>query len=352
MSERQTAARLAGVAVIAGLCCGVVDYLGSASLTVAAIFAVPSCAAISTLEPKRGAVYGAAGGILLGFVAALSSALSDDDAGAVLTSLSEGFIIGGIVGTCAGLASSLIARTLTHKRPSQLAGAGGGVAVGALVALAGIVAASPFAAVSGGTLGLFAVSWLALPFTNAALDYLSLGISHTLGHHILTSTARAFSIFLVLILDLFLAVALMIVTIVMIGLGLYTITWGFGIETFSDVFLENSATDPWGVGLWLTTMVLSTTLWTWLHYGLILAPLLAGLITRQLVEVPANKRLDQARQENDFDITVGVLVALRLVTFYLCWVIIALLPAIILLVKPEVMEYVLWLGWRLTVFFL
>lgn len=348
LTAKQTAARLGCVALVAGVACGVVDYMGTRTMTAAVLFTVPSCAAISTLTPKSAALYGAVGGVLFGLAAAISSGLTDATMIAFLTSLSEGFIIGGLVGLCAGLASSLIARRLNKLRPGQLAAAGGGVAVGSLVSLAGIVAASPSAAMSGATLGLFSLSWVALPMANAALDYLSLGISHALGRYIVTNSARTAAVLVILVLDLALAIALMVFSVGVIGLTLGTVTWGLGVETLSNQFLQTSAADPWGQGIWLTLMVLSTTSWTLLHFAFVVAPLAAGALTQRMLEKPAAKRLGQALQNNDFDVSVGMLVTFRAIFFYLCWGCIALLPLMIILTNPGLMQHVLWLGWQVS----
>lgn len=348
LSGKETAGRLACVAMVAGLACGVVAYLGTPTLTAAVMFTVPSCAGIAMLPPRAAALYGAAGGIMFGLVAAVSSGLADETPLAFMISLSEGFIIGAIVGFCACLASSLIARRMSHLRAGQLAAAGGGVGVGALISVFGILVAENYAAVSGPTLGRFSVSWVALPLANATLDYVSLGVSHALGLYIVAYGRRAGSILLVLVLDLAVAVALMVMSVVAIGLALRTVTLGLGIDTLSGTFLQNSAADPWGQGIWLTFMVLSTTIWTWLHFGLVVAPLAAGSVIRRALEIPAAKRLKLAREEDDFDLSVGVLVSLRVFFFYLLWVGVALLPLLVLVVYPEVMETILWLGWRLT----
>lgn len=348
LDNRQIRARLGGVALIAGVACGVVDYFGTASLTAAVLFTVPSCAAISTLSPTSAASYGAMGGIIFGLMAAFSSGLTDDTLRALLTSLSEGFIIGGIVGSWAGLASSLIAKRLTDLRPGQLAAAGGGVAIGGLISLVGLIAANDSVAISAGTLGLFSVTWVALPLANAALDFLSLGISHTIGRRIVNSGARPSSILLLMALDLALAVTFMVLSVVVIGLALNGVTWGVGVETLSSEFLQSSAADPWGQGLWLTTMVLTTIAWTWLHFAFVVSPLASGALTRWMVERPATNRLVLASKDSDFDTFVSVLVAVRGVLFYVSWSGCAVLPAIIFAANPQIISVLISLGWRIA----
>lgn len=347
IGRRETVTRLGSLALIAGLACGIADYLGTNSLVAAGLFAVPAVAGISTLSPRPAVLFGAAGGIFLGLVAAVSSFMTDRTLIAFIVSLSEGFIIGGIVGSSAGLASSLIARRMPHLRPGQLAAAGGGVGVGALVSLAGIAVASNYAAVSGGTLGFFALSWLALPMTNAAMDFVSLGVSHGLGRYILS--ARAVPVWLVLILDLGIALLLMILTVVVIGLALHGVTLGLGVNTDHIAFLDRSTSDPWGQGLWLTLMVLSTTVWTLLHFWLVVSPLAAGALTRHLLERPAARRLDRAREADGFDMSVGAMVVGRGVAFHVFWVAIAILPVGLVAANPQIIEYVLRTGWGLTV---
>ncbi|ABD56453.1 helix-turn-helix domain-containing protein [Jannaschia sp. CCS1] len=348
LTERQIAIRLGCLALIAGVACGVVDYFGTASLTAAVLFTVPSCAAISTLPPKRAAFYGATGGIIFGLMAAISSGLTDDTLLALVTSLSEGFIIGGIVGTCAGLVSSLIAARMSRLRPGQLAAAGGGVASGGLVSFAGLVLANDSVAISDGTLGLFSVTWLALPLANAALDFISLGISHAIGRYIVFSGARSGTIAVYIAVDMALAVIFMVLTVVVIGLALNGVTWSVGVETMSGEFLERSAADPWGEGLWLTTMALTTIVWTWLHYAFVVAPLASGALTQRLIERIAARRLIQARRVGDFDVSVGVLVSMRGVLFYGCWAALAVLPVVVLVAFPGSLKILLTMGWRVA----
>ena len=344
LTERQTAVRLGGVALIAGISCGLADYIGTQTMIAAALFSVPCVAAISTLRPRRAAFYGAAGGVAFGLMAAISSGLTDDGFIVFLRSLSEGFIIGALVGGCAGLVSSLIAGSMPHLRPGQLAAAGGGIGFGALASLAGIVIANQFSAITDGMIGLFALSWLALPLANAALDYLSLGVSHSIGFHVAHSRERMSGIALFMLLDLALAIIFMVLTVVLIGLALQALERGLGVDMQSANFLTQSAADPWGNGLWLTTMALTTVLWTLLHFGFVVAPLAAGALTRVTVERFAVARLEQSNSDDRFDATIGTLVSLRFLLFYGSWVALAASPVIILAAFPQIMQPILSLG--------
>jgi len=348
LTEAQMALRLVAVALIAGLSCGLVDYLGAKTMAAAALFAVPSVAALSTLSPRRAATYGAAGGILFGLMAAVSSGLTDNGMLAFLTSLSEGFIIGGIVGACAGGISSLIAMQMPHLRAGQLAAAGGGLGLGALASLGGMLIASEVSAISEGMVGLFVLSWVALPFANTALDYLSLGISHTIARYAVAKQPGLGAVSMLFAVDLALALAFMVFTVAAVGLGLSAVTLVLGIETLSHAFLLESANDPWGAGLWLTLMALTTTLWTWLHFACVVAPMASGLLTHHLVERPALQRLPLGAQEGAFDASVGVLVLLRGLLFFAAWTLLATLPVLLLWRYPEVMKPILHLGYRLS----
>jgi hypothetical protein len=195
-------------------------------------------------------------------------------------------------------------------------------------------------------LGLFSLSWLALPFANAALDYVSLGVSHSIGRYLIRTAERPALILALLVLDLMLAVAFMVLTVVVVGLGLNLITLGLGVETLPMAFLQASASDPWGQGLWLTIMALTTVFWTWLHFAFVLAPLAAGAITRQTIERTASDRLAKLGPNSGFDRSMGVLVPLRFVLFYGCWVAIAMIPVFVLSRVPQAMEPIMWLGWR------
>ncbi len=348
LTERHTAMRLTVVALIAGVACGVVDYLGAKTMAAAALFAVPCVAALSTLTPRRAAIYGAAGGILFGLMAAISSGLTDNGVLAFLTSLSEGFIIGGIVGACAGVVSSLIAQRMPNLRPGQLAAAGGGLGVGAVASLVGMLIAGNFSAISDGMVGLFALSWLALPIANAVLDHLSLGISHTIARYVATNRLGLFAVCLHFLLDLLLAIGFMVLTVVAVGYGLHAVTFTLGIQTLSHDFLVKSAADPWGDGLWLTLMALTTTLWTMLHLALIVAPIIAANLTRQFIERPAGRRVPAIAQDSPLDVSMGVLVALRSLTFFGVWGLVAVFPMAVLWRYPQVMDGVLHLGQLLS----
>jgi hypothetical protein len=347
MSEAQRAARLASVALIAGVTCGLVDYLGTTTMTAAALFSVPSVAAISTLPPRRAASYGAAGGILFGVMAAISSGLSDAGLVAFLTSISEGIIIGGIVGSCAGLVSSLVAQRMPRLRAGQVIASGGGIGLGALMSLAGIVFASQYSAISPGMVGLFALTWLALPIANAALDFVSLGVSHAIGRYLVRTARSVPVILLCLALDVVLAVLFMLLTVVLVGLALSWVTWGLGIDTSSGAFLAAAASDPWGQGLWVTLMALSTTLWTVLHLCLVVAPLVAGALVQATVGRAVHTRALKGQTGRALDLHLGALIPLRFAVFYGCWGIVAAMPFLVLIWFPNVMEQVVWLGWQL-----
>lgn len=344
LEEQTIAKRLGAVALIAGLSCGIVDYFGAQTMVAAALFSVPSIAAISTLKPRRAALYGAAGGIVFGLMAAIGSGLSDETRLAFPISLTEGFIIGGIVGAFAGWISSVIAERVSGLRPGQLAGAGGGNGVGAGASLVGIIVAGQFSAISDRTLGLFAVSWVALPFANAALDYLSLGVSHAIGRHLFYESPRAHSILCLLVLDLFLALAFMVLTVVIAGLSLLAVTVWLGVETSSYQFLLESAADPWGEGLWLTIMALTTIFWTWLHFTFVVAPLASGIFVKRTIETAAKRRIALLSHGDSVDGLTGAFILLGFVGFYGLWTIIALMPALAFVRFPEIMGVVLELA--------
>ncbi|MEM9583528.1 MAG: helix-turn-helix transcriptional regulator [Pseudomonadota bacterium] len=350
LSTREATLRLGGIACCAGVACGVADYVGTATLTAAAVFAVPSVAAIATFRPSVAALTGALGGILFGFVASVSSALTDETTFAFILSLIEGFVIGAVVGLSAGLTASLTLRKIPHFRAGQLAGVGGGLGLGALLSLVAVVIASLYGAMSGGTLGLFAVSWIALPIANAFNDYVSLGISHRLGQHVATSRARPLSVLFIFILDVICAFGLMIGTAIVVGLALHGVSWTLGVDTQAQAFLKAGADDPWAAGLWLTLMVISTTIWTWLHFALVVAPLAAGRLVQSLIERPAINRLQQAQKQNIYDTSVGVLVSFRFGLFYVIWTCIAILPIWLVLRSEGLLDFILWCAWRITRF--
>jgi len=282
-------------------------------------------------------VFGAEVGVLFVLVAAVISGCTDNGIIAVLRSLSEGFIIGGLVGSCAGVVSSLIGRRMPHLRPGQLAAAGGGVSVGAFISLAGILIAAQFSAISEGPVGISVLSWLALPVANAALDFVSLGCSHVIGRYVVRHGESIGRIIACLAMDLALAVLFMVITVLDVGLTLDAVTMGLGVETPSGSFLAMSASDPWDHGLWLTLMALTTTVWTWLHFAFVIAPLAAAALVGGTVERAAAQRLQSVQEEDAFDLSVPVLISVRPILFYGVWGTIAALPVLFLLWSPNPM---------------
>ncbi len=324
-------------ALLAAVACTLVASITKEPVAVAVVFAVLCFWAVANLPPRAAMLAGLGGGFVSGTSAGFMATGSD------LTTL-EASVIGATIGVGAGVASSLVARAAPFRASGQLAGAGAGVAVGAVLVCGGMIIAEAVAETAATSAGLVAVMWLAFPFANALTDYLSLGASHWLGRKLLSSGKSLRWALTLGLIDLAMALVLMLATVKVIGAGLVLTDSTFVGDIDGPGFLAASLADLWGAGLWLGLMVLSTTAWTYGHFVVFVAPALAGWLTYRVLEAPAAARLSNANTADAID--VGSVLALpgRIVLFRAAWLGLAAAPPLLLVLGEGVLESILVLA--------
>lgn len=133
-----------------------------------------------------------------------------------------------------------------------------------------------------------------LPIFNAFWDWISWGISRSLGRRLLSRSRRTFARILGhAVIDLGAGVFLLLGLAVTLfaAVSFYNKLYAqlrnteppLGLQAFSD----KAATDPWGDGLWISLMLLSTLVPTALHFVMALGGILTG-------SVPEARRLAMA----------------------------------------------------------
>jgi uncharacterized membrane protein YhaH (DUF805 family) len=334
VSWQTTSLRLGLAALLAGVACTLVALITREPVAVAVFFAVLCFWAVANLPPRGAMLAGLGGGFISGTSAGIMATGSD------LPTL-EASVIGATIGLGAGLVSSLMARTAPSRASGQLAGAGAGVAVGAVLVFGGMILAQELAGTAATSAGIVAVMWLALPFANALTDWLSLGASHWLGRRLLAS-GKSLRLALTLgLLDLVMAVVLMLVTVKVIGAGLALTDWSLAGDIDGPAFLAVSLEDLWGSGLWLGLMVLSTVVWTYGHFAAFVAPALAGWLTHRVLEAPAAARLANPEHAGAIDLGTALALPGRFVLFWAAWLGFAGLPPVLLFFGEGVLENIL-----------
>ncbi|WP_333712369.1 helix-turn-helix domain-containing protein [Yoonia sp.] len=343
MPTGEKAGRLGAAAVISGICCGFATYFGLDPMAVAVIFALPCFAAVSTFSPLTALFVGMAGGLVSGLLTHLIASFRDSGAPLLTLALLNGIIVGCVVGSIAGWASSMVRSMVPQSEGGRLAGAAAGLASGSLLLLGAIVSGDAFGAIDAKTLGIFAVVWLTLPLVNAALDAVSLGVSQMIGQRVIKGQTGMPTIILLGVADLVIAVGLVVLSTAAIGVSLVALSSFLDVRTGGLAFLQIGKSDPWGEGMWLTLMVLTTTFWTWAHFAGIVAPLLAGSVARCVDDVAAVK-LDHAKSRGEIALGAGILLGLRHVIFYVSWGVLAAIPLGVLALNGAFVSHLLAIG--------
>ena len=119
-------------------------------------------------------------------------------------------------------------------------------------------------------MGIVLIFWTILPLANVVGDYLSLGISHMILRRIVAVRDRSLiSIVGYGFLDLIIAVLLTVLSVLVIPAFLTLGSSVVGADLQIEKFVTDSAADLSGHGLWLGSMVLSTLVWTTLHFFIV-----------------------------------------------------------------------------------
>ena len=109
-----------------------------------------------------------------------------------------------------------------------------------------------------------------LPLFNAFLDFLSWAISRRLGRS-LRDHYHKYKAFLWWFLDFLIAAMLVVALVLLLSIGLESLNNLRGEMIIDlDGLIQQVLTDPWGEGLWITTMLISTLLPTALHLSFVM----------------------------------------------------------------------------------
>ena len=140
-----------------------------------------------------------------------------------------------------------------------------------------------FLGASDPSLALAVVIFLVIPMLNAFCDALSLGVSRKLLRHLLRfggSRLRLRDILSHIGIDAALAVLLLVLLSMLLARGSEAVNRLFGdlIIPWMD-YADAAYRDPWGEGLAVTIMLLSTLVWTAIHVALLFGALFAEAIT-------------------------------------------------------------------------
>lgn len=312
--------RVAGGAFVCGGGCAMASVFGAAPLAVALSVALFAFGALSAWPPKV-----AASATILGvFIAGFSNAISNEN-GFSFDLL--GFIVlGGLLGATAGGFASLIAQRVQGTGPSAIAGSGGAIVIGSIGAAVALALTQQDSEATLKGEGILVLMWFVLPVANAVSDYLSLGISHSLARTARQGEATWSRIIIILLVDILAAICLLMVTLTCVLWGLNTAEHFYGIDFQATGLIKAAASDPWGEGLWLSLMLATTLIWSYLHLAFVAAPLLSAKLVGGVIESSAKRRLQYDGQSNTLDNISGTLVFLRNAVFVATWGLFAIMP--------------------------
>lgn len=277
--KKNFALRLIAAAVLLGTVTFLASLLGADPIAAAVVLAIAGFGALSTQGAWHAMLAGAVAGILAGVVEGLF-------ANQLLMGMIEGSVFGLVAGGVSGYVSGWMAERAPTRGIGGLAGAGTGVAVGALATVMSymlldlIGSDSTIAtALMDDTFEILFVIWFVLPVVNGLTDFVSLGISHRLGQAALRRAADLPALLWIALLDLLAALGLVILTFVLIHAGLTAADSLLPLDLGPLDFLVHSLNDPFGYGIWLTVMIVSTLFWTAVHYFLVALPSVTAQVT-------------------------------------------------------------------------
>ncbi|MEM9879094.1 MAG: helix-turn-helix domain-containing protein [Pseudomonadota bacterium] len=326
-SERSIASKVFRLLVggtVAGLACEAAARCGPDPLSIALIMAIACFGALSNWRPREAAPAGLLGGVLAGAIAAIF------DQSAPFVGLQEGILIGAAIGTAAGGTAAFIGNRAPSWSAAMLCGAGAGVGIGAIAVGGLLLLSGGKVAIDGRMAGLIASMWIVLPIINAITDYISLGISHSLGRVILSKAPSLRRSLGVIILDLVVAILLMAMTIAFIVSALKLAAQTTALDLSPDGLINAALVDPWGAGLWLTLMVMTTLFWTYMHFACVAAPAISSALVKQFVEQPLDQRLTAQLNDGIIDINAAAALRRRPFIFAISWGTLAAAPLVLL----------------------
>lgn len=268
--------------IVLGCAAAAFTHLGVDPVFATIVVAIFALIALSDLGPTRCAVAGAVAGTLAGLVESLI--IHQDISGGL-----EGAIFGGVLGCASFYVSAKIAAHAPSRLAGGLSGAGAGVFAGALTTMAffaaldflsaNAVLSSVFAiksfeflATQDRTFVVLSVTWTLLPLANAALDYLSYGVSKLLAQRALKRETTLSGVFLLSLVDCVVGLLLSGATIATVFGALWLADQVFALDVSPQGFVMEWWADKFGAGIWLSLMIFSTLWWSLLHYTAVVVP--------------------------------------------------------------------------------
>lgn len=318
-------ARIGGGAAVCGSGCAIARVFGAEPIAVALVAALFAFGALSVWPVKVAALAGLAGALIAAFGNGVV-----DERGLPFGTLAF-LLCGGLLGAGAGAAASAAAREIADRRAGVLAGAGTGVTVAAAGAGVAIALRQEMSATDQSAQNLIVLMWIVLPTVNALTDYVSLGISHSLGRWMARSGSAWRHIGVVLALDVLAAMILMIATVLLIEWGLIYGGLFYEVAFSGTAYIDAAIAAPWTDGLWLSLMVLTTLFWTYLHIALVMGPVIAAKLIAWAIEDPLRARIAARTQARRIDTVSAAWLTLRYVVFWAAVIAIAIVPVWIVL---------------------
>ncbi len=312
-TRRMNAAKVALGAVLSGLGCAIAGVLGAEPIAVALSIALFAFGAVSIWPPKVAATATACGALIAGFGNALTNQ------GGFSFDLLDFAIFGGLLGGLAGGLASVVAQRITGQGPASLAASGIALMIGASGAAFSILMLQGSQSARTEGQAVLVLMWFILPLANAMSDYVSLGISHRLGVQLLGKGKTWAAVVLVGVADLLAAIACMAIALVLIHGGLLLGQEVFGLSVVAREFINQGAADPWGQGLWLSMMLLTTFAWTCAHLLLVVFPLIAAKLVGVLIEVRMQNTARSAMAMGLADLNTASSLTVRKLAFVVFW---------------------------------
>lgn len=286
--------RIRRIRILAGACvmgcvAAAFTHLGVDPVFATIVIAVFALTALSDLGPARCAAAGALAGSLAGLVESL--VILRDLAGGL-----KGALFGCVLGSASFYVSAKIAALAPSRLLGGLCGAGVGVFAGALTTMAFFAAldglstnrilnsafnlrALDLLATQDRTFVVLSVTWTLLPIVNATLDYLSYGVSKTLAHLAVRGETTLSRIACLAAADLVAAILLSGMTVAAVFGSLWIADVVFALNVAPQAFVKDWWADPFGAGVWLSLMILSTLSWSLLHYAIVVVPAASAKIS-------------------------------------------------------------------------
>lgn len=265
-----------------GCCAVLASQLGVDPVVASIVVVILGLTALADLGPRRSGTAGAIAGTLAGLIENLASHKS------LLDGL-EGALFGFVLGSAAFYVGAHVARRAPTRLIGGLSGAGVGVCVGALITMGFFAlldllspteiqdhapngqAFDPLAP-QDRTFVILAVIWVLFPVANALQDYLSYGLSKALADRFLAQHTSLRRVAVFTVFDLSIAVVLALATLASVFGVVWLADQLFHLDLSPHGFVAAWWRAPFGEGLWLSAMILSTLSWSVLHYTCVILP--------------------------------------------------------------------------------